>query len=62
MHQLTTDGHTYSLRVDLESYDGEKIFAVYDNFWIGPESDQYRLHVSGFSAQSTAGKIQYDVI
>ncbi|KAK2139399.1 hypothetical protein LSH36_1811g00000, partial [Paralvinella palmiformis] len=55
IHSLTTDGRNYTLRVELESYDDEFIFAVYNNFWIGPESDNYRLHVSGFSADITAG-------
>jgi len=55
IHQLTTNGGSYSLRVDLESYEGEKIFAVYGSFWIGPESDNYRMHVSGYLSSSTAG-------
>ncbi|KAK2142999.1 hypothetical protein LSH36_888g00002, partial [Paralvinella palmiformis] len=55
IHKLTTDGRNHTLRVELESYDDEFIFAVYNNFWIGPESDNYRLHVSGLSADSTAG-------
>ena len=46
MHRLTTDGRKYTLRVDLEGYNGEKISATYTDFWIGPESDSYRLHVS----------------
>ncbi|KAK2143000.1 hypothetical protein LSH36_888g00003 [Paralvinella palmiformis] len=55
IHKLTTDGRNHTLRVELESYDDEFIFAVYNHFWIGPESDNYRLHVSGLSADSTAG-------
>ncbi len=58
MHKLTTDGRTYSLRVDLESYEDEHIFAVYRSFWIGPEWDNYRLHISGYSSSSTAGELK----
>ncbi|KAK2141706.1 hypothetical protein LSH36_1054g00004 [Paralvinella palmiformis] len=54
IHDLTTDGRNYSLRVDLESYDGEAIFAIYSSFSVGPESDNYRLHVGGYSSASTA--------
>ena len=57
MHHLTTDGRTYYLRVDLESYDGEAAFAVYKNFSVGPEKDNYRLYVSGYVSSSTAGTL-----
>ncbi|KAK2141708.1 hypothetical protein LSH36_1054g00009 [Paralvinella palmiformis] len=56
IHDLTTDGRNYSLRVDLESYDGEAIFAIYSSFSVGPEFDNYRLHVGGYSSASTASK------
>jgi len=55
MHRLTTDGRQYTLRVDLEGYNDQKIFAIYTDFWVGPESDCYRLHVSGYVESSTAG-------
>jgi len=55
MHIITTEGPTYLLRVELRSYEGEFIFAEYSNFSIGPESDNYRLHVTGFLQTSTAG-------
>ena len=58
IHGLTTDGRTYSLRVDLESYEGERIFAVYSSFAIGPESENYILHISGYSRESTAGWLE----
>ena len=59
MHKLTTDGRTYSLRVELESFDGEYRFAGYNRFSIDPESDNYRLHVTGYSSLSTAGEFPY---
>ncbi|XP_052818121.1 ficolin-2-like [Mya arenaria] len=49
---LTNSGN-YSLRVDLTAPDGQTAYAHYSNFKIGPESDNYRLHVSGYSG--TAG-------
>ena len=55
IHQLTNDGRTYILRVDLTNYTGHSIFAKYDNFSVGPESDNYMLHVSGYDTGSSAG-------
>jgi hypothetical protein len=41
------------LRIDLYKYSNQTAYAEYSEFWIGPESDNYRLHVSGYSG--TAG-------
>ncbi|KAK2139451.1 hypothetical protein LSH36_1779g00002 [Paralvinella palmiformis] len=54
IHQLTNDGRTYTLRVDLTDYDGESIYAKFRKFSIGPESDNYTLHVSDYDDNSTA--------
>ncbi|KAK2170657.1 hypothetical protein LSH36_1g05011 [Paralvinella palmiformis] len=54
IHQLTNDGRTYTLRVDLTDYDGDSIYAKYRNFSVGPESDNYTLHVSDYDDKSTA--------
>ena len=57
VHQLTTDDNlSYFLRVDLESYDNESVFAFYTDFFNGPESDNYRFHVHGYLSNSTAGE------
>ncbi|XP_050964061.1 microfibril-associated glycoprotein 4-like [Labeo rohita] len=48
MYQLTCN-RSYLLRVDLEDFDGNKVFALYSSFSVGPEADGYRLHVSGFT-------------
>ena len=56
MHKITTDGQRYLLRVELMSYEEEFIYAEYSNFWIGPECDNYRLHITGYLPNSTAGK------
>ncbi|CAM4459328.1 unnamed protein product [Leuciscus chuanchicus] len=47
MYQLTRK-KKYMLRVDLEDFTGRKGFALYSSFSVGPESDGYKLHVSGF--------------
>ena len=55
IHQLTNDGRIYALRVDLTNYTGHSIYAKYNNFSVGPESDNYMLHVSGYDTGSSAG-------
>ncbi|KAI8489056.1 Fibrinogen- domains (FReDs) [Branchiostoma belcheri] len=50
---LLTSQKNYTLRVDLEDWDGETRYATYDIFRVSGESDQYRLHISGYSG--TAG-------
>ena len=54
MNALTTNGRSYGLRVDLETFGDAVGYAKYSSFWIGPESDDYKMHVSGYSG--TAGK------
>ncbi|KAM9414377.1 microfibril-associated glycoprotein 4-like [Pholidichthys leucotaenia] len=39
----------YELLVDMEDFAGNKAFARYSSFSIDPESEGYRLHVSGFT-------------
>jgi len=41
------------IRVDLEDFDGSKVYAEFRTFYIDGESDNYRLHVSSYSG--TAG-------
>ncbi|XP_067296620.1 microfibril-associated glycoprotein 4-like isoform X2 [Pseudorasbora parva] len=48
MYQLTRN-RKYMLRVDLEDFTGRKGFAQYSTFSVGPETDGYRLQVSGFT-------------
>ncbi|XP_067296611.1 microfibril-associated glycoprotein 4-like [Pseudorasbora parva] len=48
MYQLTRN-RNYTLRVDLEDFTGRKGFAQYSTFRVGPETDGYRLQVSGFT-------------
>ena len=39
----------YELLVDMEDFEGNKVFARYSSFSIDPESSGYTLHVSGFT-------------
>ncbi|KAF4118028.1 microfibril-associated glycoprotein 4-like [Onychostoma macrolepis] len=48
MYQLTRN-RKYMLRVDLEDFQGNKVFALYSSFSVGPEADGYELRVSGFT-------------
>ncbi|KAG1955748.1 microfibril-associated glycoprotein 4-like [Pimephales promelas] len=48
MYQLTRNRKNM-LRVDMEDFGGRKGFALYSSFSVGPESDGYRLRVSGFT-------------
>ncbi|XP_026055514.1 microfibril-associated glycoprotein 4-like [Carassius auratus] len=48
MYQLTRK-NKYMLRVDLEDFQGNKVFALYSSFSVDCETDGYQLHVSGFT-------------
>ena len=50
IHALSKDGA--SLRVDLTTASGSKYYARYLHFKIGPQSDKYKLEVSGYSGTS----------
>ncbi|XP_078616745.1 uncharacterized protein LOC144885018 isoform X2 [Branchiostoma floridae x Branchiostoma japonicum] len=50
---LLTNQKEYSLRIDLQDWEGNQTFAEYSTFRVSDESDQYRLHISGYSG--TAG-------
>ncbi|XP_067296618.1 microfibril-associated glycoprotein 4-like [Pseudorasbora parva] len=58
MHQLTRN-RKYMLRVDLEDFDGRTGFAQYSTFSVGPETDGYRLQVSGFTDGGAGDSLAY---
>ncbi|XP_073697805.1 microfibril-associated glycoprotein 4-like [Garra rufa] len=58
MYQLTRK-NKYMLRVDLEDFTGKKGFALYSSFSVGPETDGYKLHVSGFIAGEAGDSLTY---
>ncbi|KAG8431834.1 hypothetical protein GDO86_019808, partial [Hymenochirus boettgeri] len=53
IHRLTVTGQ-YELRVELENFEDQKVYAVYSNFSLSPqalnaEHDGYKLYVDGFT-------------
>ncbi|XP_073697799.1 microfibril-associated glycoprotein 4-like [Garra rufa] len=58
MYQLTSN-RKYMLRVDLEDFEGRKVFALYSSFSVGPEADGYKLHVSGFKDGGAGDSLTY---
>nr|CAB3245561.1 ficolin-2-like [Phallusia mammillata] len=52
IHRLTS-GRLCRLHVNLVGFDGSQAFAEYSSFAVDDESDNYRLHVSGYNG--TAG-------
>ncbi|RVE59254.1 hypothetical protein OJAV_G00186720 [Oryzias javanicus] len=47
IYAMTRQGN-HELWVNMEDFDGKKVFARYSSFSIDAESDGYTLHVSGF--------------
>uniref|UniRef100_A0A8C1S973 Microfibril associated protein 4 n=1 Tax=Cyprinus carpio TaxID=7962 RepID=A0A8C1S973_CYPCA len=58
MYQLTRN-RAYILRVDLEDFQGNKVFAQYSNFSVGPETDGYKLQVSRFTDGGAGDSLSY---
>ena len=55
LHLITNSAWSYSLSVDMTAFNGDQFWAEYSHFSVGPESDNYRLTVSGYNPASTAG-------
>uniref|UniRef100_A0A1W7R9P0 Ryncolin n=1 Tax=Hadrurus spadix TaxID=141984 RepID=A0A1W7R9P0_9SCOR len=51
IYGVTNQGN-YTLRIDMKDKEGEKRYAVYQNFWIESEKQGYQLHVAGFSGDA----------
>uniref|UniRef100_A0A3Q2CRY0 Microfibril associated protein 4 n=1 Tax=Cyprinodon variegatus TaxID=28743 RepID=A0A3Q2CRY0_CYPVA len=49
----------YELLVDMEDFEGNKVYARYSSFSVGPESFGYTLHVSGFSDGGAGDSLSY---
>ncbi|XP_066524267.1 microfibril-associated glycoprotein 4-like [Hoplias malabaricus] len=63
IHQLTLKKN-YELRIDMEDFDGKKVYATYSSFGISPkavnaELDGYRLHVDGFKNGGAGDSLSY---
>ena len=54
LHTLTSTG-TYGLWVGMRAWTMETFWAEYSSFSVGPETDKYRLSISGYNVESTAG-------
>jgi len=54
---LLTSNRKYKLRIDMEDFDGQKIYAEYSSFSISSSADRYRLTVSGYTGD--AGRLLY---
>ena len=52
IHLLTSRGH-WSLRVDLQDFNGTSAYAIYDRFSVSGPEDNYTLTIGGYSG--TAG-------
>uniref|UniRef100_A0A6J0UVX8 Angiopoietin-4 isoform X1 n=1 Tax=Pogona vitticeps TaxID=103695 RepID=A0A6J0UVX8_9SAUR len=52
VHLLTSQG-AYSLRVELQDWEGNRAFAQYEKFRLGSERQRYRLFLKGYTG--TAG-------
>ncbi len=52
LHTLTS-GREYSLRIDMQDFEGNTRYALYGNFAVGPAMDGFRLTATGYSG--TAG-------
>lgn len=50
---LLTKSKEMVLRIDLEDFDGVKLYALYDQFYVANEFLKYRLHIGNYSG--TAG-------
>ena len=51
LHHLTGSS-SQELRIELGDFDGEKRFAKYEHFMVGPKSDNYRLMIENYSGNS----------
>ncbi|KAM3864471.1 microfibril-associated glycoprotein 4-like [Diretmus argenteus] len=45
---LLTLSKSYELRMDMEDFEGTKVYAQYSSFSVSTEEDGYRLYLSGF--------------
>uniref|UniRef100_A0A3B5ASN1 Microfibril-associated glycoprotein 4-like n=1 Tax=Stegastes partitus TaxID=144197 RepID=A0A3B5ASN1_9TELE len=58
MHLLTRS-KPYELQVDMEDFEGQKVFAQYASFSVGPEWDEYKLHLGPFLKGAAGDSLSY---
>ncbi|KAL2098909.1 hypothetical protein ACEWY4_005389 [Coilia grayii] len=49
----------HELRVEMEDFEGNKVFAKYSSFLVGSEGDGYKLSVSGFTDGGAGDSLSY---
>lgn len=54
MH-LLTQAKNYELRVDMEDFEGQRVFADYSSFSVGPETEGYKLNLGSFTKGAAGG-------
>lgn len=54
MH-LLTQAKNYELRVDMEDFEGQRVFAQYSSFSVGPEAEGYTLNLGSFVRGAAGG-------
>ena len=53
LNRLTSTGLSWQLRIDLEDFDGNTAYALYEDFHIGDEATLYQITIGSYSG--TAG-------
>lgn len=54
MH-LLTQAKNYELRVFMEDFEGQMVFADYSSFSVGPETEGYKLNLGSFTKGAAGG-------
>ncbi|KAM6897121.1 microfibril-associated glycoprotein 4-like [Xenentodon cancila] len=54
-----TQRKKYELLVDMADFEGNKSYAFYTSFSIGPESNGYMLHLSGYTSGSAGDSVSH---
>ncbi|XP_002742424.1 uncharacterized protein LOC100367752 [Saccoglossus kowalevskii] len=52
IHSMLSQGRQYQLRIDLQDFDGQTRYALYDLFQVADESDNYRLMIGSYSGSA----------
>ena len=55
MYRITNNGSDYEAEFTIQAFDCEVAYAKYTQFNVGPEHDNYRLVIGGYSG--TAGEL-----
>ncbi|KAL2086898.1 hypothetical protein ACEWY4_017957 [Coilia grayii] len=56
---LLTWGHKYELKVEMEDFEGGKVFALYSSFAVESEDEGYRLRVMDFNDGGAGDSLQH---